>query len=106
MTTDILTISREELYNKLRSSNIQIVNVLGHDHDDLGMIAGSTRIPLDEIEQRLNEFDRTKEIVVYCAGPSCPASREAAEKLAQRGYDVKAYEGGIEEWKSAGLPMD
>ena len=43
-------------------------------------------------------------IVVYCAGPTCPASRQAAEKLAAFGYThVEAYEGGLEEWKQAGF---
>jgi rhodanese-related sulfurtransferase len=42
-------------------------------------------------------------IVVYCAGPHCSASREAAEKLAELGYSgVAAFEGGLAQWKQAG----
>ncbi len=47
------------------------------------------------------------EIVVYCGGPKCPQSRMAAEKLAKLGFEnVRAYEGGLEEWKAAGFAVE
>ena len=47
------------------------------------------------------------EIVVYCGGPKCPQSRMAAEKLVKLGYEnVRAYEGGLEEWKAAGFAVE
>jgi rhodanese-related sulfurtransferase len=43
-------------------------------------------------------------IVVYCGGLKCPQSRMAAEKLLKLGYEnLRAYEGGLEEWKAAGF---
>jgi rhodanese-related sulfurtransferase len=43
------------------------------------------------------------EIIVYCLGPSCPQSGDAARKLTTLGYtNVLAYEGGLEEWKASG----
>ena len=53
---------------------------------------------------RRSTLAKDASIVVYCAGPACPASRQAAEKLAAFGYTrVEAYEGGLEEWKQAGF---
>ena len=53
---------------------------------------------------RRSSLAKDAAIVVYCAGPSCPQSRQAAEKLATFGYTrVDAYEGGLEEWKQAGF---
>jgi rhodanese-related sulfurtransferase len=50
---------------------------------------------------------RNTEIVVYCGGPKCPQSRIAAEKLVRLGYEnVRAYEGGLEEWKAAGFAVE
>jgi rhodanese-related sulfurtransferase len=47
------------------------------------------------------------EIVVYCGGPKCPLSHMAVEKLVKFGYEnVRAYEGGLEEWKAAGLRIE
>ena len=45
--------------------------------------------------------------MTYCAGPSCTASRDAAEKLVTLGFTrVSRYEGGLEDWAKAGLPFE
>jgi len=50
---------------------------------------------------------KNAEIVVYCGGPKCPQSRMAADKLVKLGYaNVRAYDGGLEEWKAAGLTVE
>ena len=69
------------------------------------MIPGSIRVPVDqvgrEIERRGIPKDRT--IAVYCSGPACPNSRQAAEKLVAFGFtNVLLFEGGLEEWKASG----
>jgi rhodanese-related sulfurtransferase len=72
-------------------------------------ISGSRRVPLDKIgsEVRATKLHKNTEIVVYCDGPKCPQSRMAAEKLVKFGYEnVRAYEGGLEEWKAAGLATE
>jgi rhodanese-related sulfurtransferase len=103
----IRTISYQELQNKMSGDKPpQVVNVLEPQHYHLGSIQGSLKIPVSEIESRANELDRSREVVTYCAGYQCPASRQAAEKLAAKGFNVSAYEGGIEEWKKSGLPTE
>lgn len=107
MATAIQTISKEELSGKIRRrESVQVVNVLQPEHYNLGMIKGSKKIPVAEINQRYRELDKTKEVVTYCASTDCQASREGAEKLAALGFNVRAYEGGIKEWKEAGLPTE
>lgn len=44
-------------------------------------------------------------IVVYCAGPGCPASGYLYDKLTSLGYtNVLEYHGGINEWITKGYP--
>jgi rhodanese-related sulfurtransferase len=106
-TKTIATVTREELRWKIaRGEDCQIVNVLSPDYYHLGFIKGSLKIPLDKLETRLNELDKSREVVVYCANKECDASRRAAEKLEQLGFSVSAYEGGIEDWKEAWLPVE
>jgi rhodanese-related sulfurtransferase len=103
----IQTISREELKRKLeQGDNVEIVDVLPPETYAQGVIKGSLKIPLKELEKRYEELDAKQEIVTYCAGPSCSASRQAAEYLAKKGFQVRAYEGGLEKWKEAGLPLE
>lgn len=104
---NIQTITKEELLQKIeRKDPIQIVNVLDPKYYHLGAIRGSLKIPVSELNQRYIELDKTKEVVTYCAHSECHASRQGAEKLAELGFNVKAYEGGIKEWKESGLPAE
>jgi rhodanese-related sulfurtransferase len=72
------------------------------------MIPGSRRVPLDTIGREVSEAkSKDEEIIVYCGGPKCPQSLQAAQKLMDLGYtNVKAYEGGLEEWKNAGNKLE
>jgi rhodanese-related sulfurtransferase len=103
----ITIISKEELKGKIdRHEDFELVNVLDPKYYRMGLIKGSKRIPLDDLDDRMQELDKTKDVVVYCASYDCHASRKAAEKLAEHGFRVAAYEGGIKEWKEAGYPTD
>lgn len=107
MSTTIQTISKEDLSKKLSERDrFQLLNVLEPEHYREGIIRGSRKFPLSQLERRVNELDKSQEVVVYCTSYDCPVSRQAAEKLAEKGFDVKAYEGGVKEWKEAGLPTD
>ena len=105
-TAQLETITKEELLKKMKEGKVQVVNVLDPEWYKLGIIQGSMRIPLDALDQRLSELDRSREVVTYCANTQCTASSEAAKKLAKEGFKVRAYEGGIKEWKEAGLPTE
>jgi rhodanese-related sulfurtransferase len=55
-------------------------------------------IPKDELENRLDEVDKTKKIVVYCE--TGVDSRTASELLVQNGFEhVYNMLGGIEAWR-------
>jgi rhodanese-related sulfurtransferase len=102
----VKTITTAELNARLRQNpGLQFWNVLTDEYFGGEMIPGSRRVPLDRVGREVQETNLPKdaEIVVYCAGPECPQSGYATEKLQTLGYEnVYAYEGGIEEWKALG----
>jgi rhodanese-related sulfurtransferase len=106
----VKTISTQEVRQILDSKHpLQFWNVLTDGWFKGENIAGSRRVPLDKVgsEVRATNLPKNAAIVVYCGGPKCPQSRMAAEKLAKLGYEnVRAYEGGLEEWKAAGLSIE
>jgi len=105
--SSVETITKEELLEKMDNHEpIQIVNVLSPEYYNLGFIRGSLKIPVEELDKKLKRLDKNKEIITYCAHNECSASRNAAEELAAKGFQVKAYEGGIREWKAAGFPVE
>jgi rhodanese-related sulfurtransferase len=106
----VKTISTQELSQLLETERpLQFWNVLTDEYFTGENISGSRRVPLNKVgnEVRNTNLPKDTEIVVYCGGPKCPMSRMAAEKLLKLGYDhARAYEGGLEEWKAAGLAIE
>jgi ArsR family transcriptional regulator len=107
IATEVKTITKDALNDKIKKNEaIQLVNVLDPEYYKLGVIKGSLKIPLADLEKRSTELDKAKEVVTYCADVSCSSSRKAAELLAGKGFKVSAYEGGIKEWSAAKLPVE
>jgi rhodanese-related sulfurtransferase len=68
-------------------------------------IPGATLIPLTELNQRLNEIPKDKEIVVYCRSGN--RSQAAAQTLIDNGFSgVSSMAGGINQWGAAGYPVE
>ncbi len=110
-------ISIAELESKRGSTEIVVVNVLEPVRPKGGDVAyaayetihikDSISIPRSQLEAgRWKELDKSKEIVVHCTSYTCSSSTKAAEFLEKRGFNVRAYIGGIKEWAEAGLPME
>ena len=106
----VKTISTEKLQQRLEENDsLHLWNVLTDGYFKGEMIPGSQRVPLDTIGREKSETKSPKdeEIIVYCGGPKCPQSLQAAQELMNLGYtNVKAYEGGLEEWKNAGNKVE
>jgi rhodanese-related sulfurtransferase len=71
-----------------------------------GHIPGARSVPVDELERRLAELPRDREVVAYCRGPYCVYADEAAEMLQRHGFTVRRLEEGFPEWRAAGLPVE
>ena len=102
----VKTISTTELDGRLsENGRLEFWNVLTDEYFNGELIPGSRRVPLDRVGREAVEANLPKdaEVVVYCAGPHCPQSGYAAEKLRSLGHtNVRAYEGGLEEWRGLG----
>ena len=101
-------ITKDELEARLvLGHDLQILNVADARHHDLGMIAGSLKIPYAELSVRAAlELVKSREVVTYGSDSACDRSRMAAELLMKKGYKASWYDGGIREWTAAGLPVD
>jgi len=112
MTTSatIAAISATQLAERLRAGEVaEFWNALTDAYFTGEMIPGSRRVPVDQVGREVAQTGLAKDtpIVVYCIGPACPNSRQAAEKLVAFGFtDVTVFEGGLEEWKEAGYGVE
>jgi rhodanese-related sulfurtransferase len=100
-------ITAEAVMNKLDEDNVTVVNVLHKDMYDTIRIPGSANMPLDELQEgRWEDLRKDYEIIVYCADEDCTASEKAARFLDEQGFDVRDYEGGIQDWAENGYPVE
>jgi len=96
--SEVKKISPKEVEEKLRKGDIQILDVRTEQEYSQGHIPRSINIPLSELENRLNELDRSKEIITVCA--SGVRSDKAARKLMEMRFDiVKNMAGGMMAWQ-------
>lgn len=87
-----------------------MVNVLPEEQYKRRHIPGSKQACVFETAflENMRELapDHTEAVLVYGAGNSMDASA-AASKLLEAGYgDVWVFDGGIDEWREAGLPLE
>ena len=99
-------ISRDELKQKLDvGDDFKLVFVLGDWHFHAMHIPGSLNIHSPEVA--MQQLDPDDDIVVYCSGEACIASRIAYNLLTAGGYKhVRRYAGGISDWSDAGYPVE
>jgi ArsR family transcriptional regulator len=99
-------VAAEEMVTRLREGSVVLLDVRPEDEYGLGHLPGALNIPLRELEHRLSELPRRREIVAYCRGPYGVLSFEAVAALRARGFKVRRLEEGFPEWKAAGLPVE
>lgn len=87
-------ITPSDLKNKL--SQIQLIDVRSYEEREKSSLGG-IHIPLDELNERLDEIDTNAEIVVYCAHGI--RSKNAVDFLKNEGFrNIKSLEGGLHLW--------
>lgn len=99
-------ITLDELKEKVdRGDRFQLVMVLDEWAFRAKHIPGSIHIPV--VGGSFESLSRDDEVVVYCSGIPCPASRLAFKRLLSRGYQrVRLFAGGLAEWEDAGYPVE
>lgn len=98
-------VSREDLLERARAGLVTVLDVRPADEYAAGHIPGATNIPLSELEQRLGDLTRDREIIAYCRGPYCVYAFEAVAALRQAGFSARRLEDGLPQWRTAGLEI-
>jgi rhodanese-related sulfurtransferase/DNA-binding HxlR family transcriptional regulator len=103
---DLEPIPRTELLERVRDGLVTVLDVRPPEEYAAGHVPGAVNIPLQELEQRLEELGKNQEIVAYCRGPHCVLAFDAVARLREKGINARRMEDGFPEWKTAGLPIE
>lgn len=85
--------------DSLDRSKVQIIDTRTPAEFELGTINGAVNIPVDDIRERINEIDKNKPVVVFCAVGL--RGYIAARILMANGYDVRNLSGGYKTYQLA-----
>jgi len=100
----VKSITPEEVYDIITNSgDYLIVDVRTEDEFNQGHIEGAMLLPVQELEDRLDELPLEKPLIVYCRSGS--RSRTAADILVANGFIMVYDMGGISSWTSRGYPV-
>jgi rhodanese-related sulfurtransferase/predicted transcriptional regulator len=96
---DVEEIDRDELIARMRRRDVVLLDVRPRDEFAAGHIEGARSIPLDDLEEHLEELPSDREVIAYCRGPFCVMAHEAVRRLQAAGLPARRLEGGWPEWK-------
>ncbi len=99
-------VDRDELLARVRGGQVTVIDVRPREEYRAGHIPGALSVPLDELEQRLSELPRDREIVAYCRGPYCVLAIEAVKRLRSAGFSAIRMEEGVVEWRAHGFEVE
>ena len=102
---DTESVDTDDLMRRLRTGDTVVLDVRPQPEYAGGHLPGAIHIPLDELEQRLAELPRNKEIVAYCRGRYCVLAHDAVRLLSERGLTARRAADGVLEWRVAGVPV-
>jgi rhodanese-related sulfurtransferase len=110
---DVRTLDTEQFFKMMK--DVTVVDARTKFEWEVMHVNGALNVPVDEVdtgksrsfekgmEKLLTQIPKTRPIVFYCNGKTCPKSYEAARRTATRvGFaNVYAYDAGIADWVKA-----
>ena len=100
---EVEAIGRDELLTRLRRGDAVLVDVRPRNEYEAGHIEGARSIPVDELEDHLDELPDDREVIAYCRGPLCVMANETVRRLRAAGRSASRLEEGWPEWRLAEL---
>jgi membrane protein DedA with SNARE-associated domain/rhodanese-related sulfurtransferase len=103
-------ITVDELYKKLEAGeNPMILDLRSRAalNEEPDLIRGALHMSMDEVDSRLREIPRDRDIILYCACPNEVSSARVALLLHRKGFShVRPLFGGIDAWRERKYPTE
>lgn len=104
-TPAVKTCCPEDLKKKIADENICVIDVREPAEFKSEKINGTSNHPLSGFDKKLPDLSKNQGVILVCK--SGARSERAAQKLAASGCSgIYVLEGGLDAWKTAGLPIE
>lgn len=95
-----------EVLERAKKGLVVVLDVRPAEEFSAGHLPGAINIPIHELEKRLRELPKRKEVIAYCRGPYCLMSYDAVSLLRKKGIKARRLEAGLPEWRAAGFRVE
>jgi rhodanese-related sulfurtransferase/DNA-binding transcriptional ArsR family regulator len=99
-------VDRQELFRRVRNGSVTVLDVRPAEEFRAGHLPHALSVPLEDLEARMKELPKGREIVAYCRGPYCVLAVEAVARLRKRGFRAIRLDLGVVDWQARGLPVE
>lgn len=99
-------VEAEELLRRARKGEVTVIDVRPPEEYRAGHVPGAVSIPVGELEARLKELPKGREVIAYCRGPYCVMAVEAVDLLRKKGFQARRMEQGVADWRARGWPIE
>jgi rhodanese-related sulfurtransferase len=89
---------------QMYQSGVFVVDVRTQEEWDEYHAPNTTLIPLDQLQSRLAEIPKDREILVVCRSGN--RSQQGRDILLSAGYNATSMTGGLKEWYAKGYPIE
>jgi rhodanese-related sulfurtransferase/predicted transcriptional regulator len=103
--TGMEKVDREALLCRVREGRVTVLDVRPMEEFKAGHLPGAVSMPLAELQRRLKDLPRSREIVAYCRGPYCVLAVKAVELLRQKGFRAVRLEDGVPDLRARGFKI-
>jgi rhodanese-related sulfurtransferase len=103
--TGMEPVEREALLRRVRASRVTMLDVRPQEEFKAGHIPGAISVPLAELEHRMKNLPRNREIAAHGRGPYCVLAIQAVELLQQAGFRAVRLEDGVPDWRARGFKV-
>lgn len=103
---DLEPVPAAELLDRAKRGLVVVLDVRPPEEFAAGHVPNAVNIPICELEKRLGELPKRKEVIAYCRGPYCLMSYDAVQLLRRKGLKARRLKDGMPEWRQAGLPVE
>lgn len=98
-------VDMRELLERAERGEVVVIDVRPPEEFAAAHIAGARSAPLPDLDALTATLPRDRAVVAYCRGPYCVLADEAVRRLRAAGFDARRMDGGLPEWRAAGLPV-
>jgi rhodanese-related sulfurtransferase/DNA-binding transcriptional ArsR family regulator len=99
-------VNREELLRRVRKGEVTVLDVRPVEEFRAGHLPRALSVPLEDLEARMKDLPKDREIVAYCRGPYCVMAVEAVARLRKQGFRAVRLDMGVVDWQAQGLPVE